>query len=130
MSRRYRAVALQAVAVLILAAVIFAAFLRPTEPGPLSGIDAPGGRDGPTVAKPGRSDDEMKATKNADPGLNRDTPRAEDEEPFGGTFPAGPGDDGFTSPGGDGGPTDDQYIDAATLLLKRVARPTLREIEP
>lgn len=41
MSGRYRAVALQAVGVAVLAAIVYLAFLRPGEPGPLSGITGP-----------------------------------------------------------------------------------------
>ncbi len=55
MSGRYRTVALQAVAVAIIAAFVFIAFLRPSEPGELAGIDAPGGE--PSVDSPDPGDD-------------------------------------------------------------------------
>ena len=49
MSGRYRTIALQAVGVAVLAAFVFIAFLRPSDPGDLAGIDAPGGGDEQTV---------------------------------------------------------------------------------
>ena len=62
MSGRYRTVALQAVGVAVLAAFIFVAFLRPSEPGDLSGIDAPGSGDSPTVATPPDDDKDKRAS--------------------------------------------------------------------
>lgn len=128
MSQRYRTVALQAVAVLILAALVFVVFLRPTDLGPLSGIDAPGGRDGPIVAT-GRDDGKKAEKKGNNPDPSRNTPRAEEGQPRG-TPPAGPGGTDFISSDDDGGPTDHQYINAAALLMERVEPPPLRDTEP
>jgi hypothetical protein len=42
MSGRYRTLALQAVGVAVLAAIVYLAFLRPSDPDPLMGITGPG----------------------------------------------------------------------------------------
>lgn len=134
MSGRYRTVALQAVGVAVLAAFVFIAFLRPSEPGDLTGIDAPGGGDGPTVVNPGPPDKRNKGRKNGDDknrlnGNDRPGgPGASGSDRRGGGDPGGgPG----TPPSGDGGgPDDDQYTDLVTVLMEQVGRPSLfREID-
>ncbi|CAN5422256.1 hypothetical protein BH10ACT11_BH10ACT11_16310 [soil metagenome] len=53
MSGRYRIIALQAVGVAVLAAIVYLAFLRPSEPNPLSGITGPDARQQANNANPG-----------------------------------------------------------------------------
>jgi hypothetical protein len=137
MSGRYRTVALQAVGVAVLAAFVFVAFLRPSEPSDLSGIEAPGADDGPAVVKADPDDGDKNghkgAHKNGDaqgPGGNRgqDGPRADGNEGRGG--PGGPGDGGTVTPPDGDGPDDDQYTDVATVLMQKVGIPNIfREID-
>ncbi|HYH61512.1 MAG TPA: hypothetical protein VD766_06565 [Solirubrobacterales bacterium] len=132
MSGRYRTVALQAVGVAAIAAIIFIAFLRPDEPGDLSGIDAPGGEEQPVVSSP--PDDKPKKS-----GKRGNERGANDKGPSQGS--AG-GNGERNGPGGTGTsdeddtfdgdtPPDDQYDDLVTRLLSRVGEPAiLREMEP
>lgn len=130
MSGRYRTVALQAVGVAVLAAFIFVAFLRPSEPGDLSGIDAPGSGDSPTVIAPpdvgdkkgerNRGDDQGKKGDSNGSGSNGSgAPRSSGSDDA---------DDSSTQP--DTGPGDDQYTDLVTVLMKQVGEPGLfKEID-
>jgi hypothetical protein len=150
MSGRFRTVVIQALGVAIIAAVVFVLFLRPTEPGELSGIDVPnGGDDGPRVVKPGppgkhgnRRDegDKSNGTKGGNvrhngpsagpadgPGSNDDLLNATTIGRGGLVFT--PPDLEFTPPDDDGGPDDDQYTDLVSTLMKDVGEPTpFREI--
>lgn len=139
MSGRYRTVALQAVGVAVLAAFVFVAFLRPTEPGDLSGIDAPGGDDGPTVVK--TPPDDKKGGKNKGDKKDGNSqsrskrndrsngPRSNGNGKRGGGPSKAPDDD-VTPPDDSGGPDDDQYTDLVSLLMKSVGAPELyKEID-
>src|SRR5690349_12616488 len=121
MSGRYRTVALQAIGVAVLAAVVFVAFLRPSEPGDLSGIDAPGGDSEPEVTINPPDDGKKKGgdKRNGDKGQNRQN-RGNDRQNGGGgnangrrggggPNENGNGDAGDTPPGGGDSPPDDQY---------------------
>jgi hypothetical protein len=132
MSGRYRTVAFQAVGVAVLAAFVFVAFLRPTDPGKLSGIEAPGGGDGPTVVAPPDDDKDKKVRrdhKGAEHG-NGESPH--DGTRSGSTSAAeagGPDNPESSSPPATG-PDDDQYTDPVTVLMKQVGKPGLfREID-
>lgn len=143
MSGRYRTVALQAIGVAILAAFVFVAFLRPSEPGELSGIDVPnGGDDGPSVVNPDDGNDKKKKGGNRDKGdgkakKSQNRPKVDDrtngprgndsQQPGGGGVPQAGGVQ--IPPSGEGGPGDDQYTDLVSALMKQVGEPTLwREI--
>ena len=138
MSGRYRTVALQAVGVAVIAAFVFVAFLRPSEPEDLAGIEAPGGGDGPSVVNPEPDDEKKKGEKkngkhqNGPKGDGRnDGPRAGGSARPGTSAPTAPGDVGTDiPPGGGDGPPDDQYTDLVSLLMKQVGQPGLfKEID-
>lgn len=133
MSGRYRTVALQAVGVAVIAAIVFIAFLRPDEPGDLSGIDAPGGEEQPIVNSP--PDDKSKKPGDRSNGNNRrgngqgqsQGSARGDGEQTGNGGDATSDDDAF---GGDT-PPDDQYDDLVTRLLMQVGEPAIiRQIDP
>ena len=135
MSGRYRTVALQAVGVAVVAGVIFIAFLRPSEPGELSGIDAPGGGDEPTAVNPPDDDKAKKNGKRQGEDQNRpgggDPPNARRAN---GNGPSGaadsPLDDTLAPSDGDSGPDDDQYTDLVSALMEEVGEPDLfKEID-
>lgn len=139
MSGRYRAVALQAIGVAVLAAVIFVAFLRPSDPGDLSGIDAPAGNEEPEIViqdpqdDPKRSDGRKrgnKANNGRDRSRQRGGSRARGGQSSGSLGPLAvflpPDTDGS---GGDG-PGDEQYTDLVSRLMEQVGAPNLfREID-
>ena len=136
MSGRYRTVGLQAVGVAVLAAFVFIAFLRPSEPNELSRIDAPsGGDDSSIVANPPDDDDDKKGDKKNSKSQNQananngrsNGPGANGNDR--GIVPAR-SDDVVDPPDGDDGPDDYQYTDLVSLLMKRVGEPKLfREID-
>ncbi|MDX6585707.1 MAG: hypothetical protein QOI31_180 [Solirubrobacterales bacterium] len=133
MSGRYRTVALQAVGVAVLAAFVFIAFLRPSEPGDLAGIDAPGGGDSPAAVTP-PDDDKEKGGKKG--GKDKNGPNGNErsngnDRRDGNGPPNGPDDDETdTPPDGDDGPDDDQYTDLVSVLMKQVGQPELfKEID-
>ncbi len=146
MSGRYRTVALQAVGVAVLAAFVFVAFLRPSEPDDLAGIEAPGGGDGPSVVNP-EPDDEKKKKGGKKNGKNQNRPtggRRNDGPRAGGNggpVTSGPNAPDWvgtdtppggtdTPPGGGDAPPDDQYSDLVSLLMKQVGQPALfKEID-
>ena len=110
-----RTFAFQLVGVAVVVGIIFFAFLRPTNPGELFGIDAPDGEQ-PSFAGPtgGRSEHqkgvEEKFTRAAgDDGRHQSRARGYDGVP--GSQP---------DPGAQ--PSDDQYTDLATALMARVGR--------
>ena len=139
MSGRYRTVALQAVGVAVIAAFVFVAFLRPSEPDDLAGIEAPGGGDGPSVVNPEPDDEKKKGGRkdakhqNGPNGHGRnDGPRAGGNGRPGSNAPTAPDDVGTDIPpdGGGDGPPDDQYTDLVSLLMKQVGQPGLfKEID-
>jgi hypothetical protein len=135
MSGRYRTVALQVVGVAVLAAFVYAAFLRPSDPGELSGIDAPGRGDGPTVVSP-QDDDKDKSGKrtrgdhgrrNGEGHMNGAHSHGDGS---GGGQPSGSVDAGDAAVPPDAGPGDDQYTDLVSILMKQVGEPGLvKEID-
>jgi hypothetical protein len=131
-SGRYRTVALQAVGVAILAAFVFVAFLRPSEPDDLSGIEAPGGGNGQTVVPPPDHEKKKGGKKggnghhkpNRGDRSNGTRANSNDRPGSGGGSP--PDDTGTgTPPDGDGGPDDDQYTDLVSILMKQVGQPDM-----
>ncbi len=132
MSGRYRTIALQAVGVAVLAAFVFVAFLRPSDPGELAGIDAPGGGDEQTVVPPpddGKEKGKKGGSDQNGPGGNdrSDGPGAIGIDRGGGSGLVGPADDGTVPSGDDVGPGDDQYDDLVSTLMKQVGQPELFE---
>ena len=131
MSGRYRTVALQAVGVAVLAGFIFIAFLRPSEPGELSGIDAPGGGGESTAVNPddvkGKKDGKLKGEEQ-----NRRAGGDPANGPQANGAGAGSGADGpsDTLAPPDGGPDEDQYSDPVSVLMEEVGEPELfKEID-
>jgi hypothetical protein len=122
MSGQNRTFVLQVVGVATLVAVIFFAFLRPSDPGDLAGIDAPGGET-PQFGLPGldRNDGDRRngpadALRGADRGGSDGTRLVGTRAVASGTGPTGgPG----PSPTGDG-PPGDQYTSTAVALMERV----------
>lgn len=120
MSERRRLVGVQAAAVALLVLLVYLTLLRPEGTSDLEGIEAPGG--GTNVEAPPRDRD-----NNGSPGPNGP------EGPTGpgggarGTVVAG---SGVAGPGGGGTdtttltgttPSDDQYTDSVTSLIRKVA---------
>lgn len=136
MTGSYRTVALQAVGVAVIAGFIFIAFLRPSEPEELAGVDAPGG-DGPSVVSPpaikkGHHKGEKRDGDEDLPRESRSSLAAAAGSGAGGigASDAAGGDGILTPPGGDNGPGDDQYTDLVSLLMKQVGKPELyKEID-
>ncbi len=136
MSGRHRTIALQAVGVAVLAAIVFFAFLRPSEPGGLSGIEAEG--NGPTVLHPAPPAGKERKKRGgmgrraSGPDRNSFGPGAPDS-PFGGESSEGGivGGDTPSLEGGGNTPSGDQYDDTVARLMDQVGLPALhREIEP
>ncbi len=124
MNTRYRTVTLQAIGVAVLAAVIFVAFLRPSEPSDLSGIEARGGHKPPTAS----------TSQHADKRRHRHSGRERPKHSSGrqghnsGMGPSGAGSTGNASGtdsvgGGESTPAGSQYGDVVTRLLKEVGTP-------
>jgi len=117
MSSQRRTFVLQAVSVAVVVGVIFFAFLRPSELGELSGIEAPGG-DGPTFVLPG----DAEKRKNSQEGPKSDARKADRRDSAGSGFVAslsGPDDGSELVPTGND-PTGDQYTSTAAALLDRI----------
>lgn len=134
----------------VIAAFIFLAFLRPDQPGDLSGIEAPGSSGGPIVVNPDPNNDQSKNKKDGD----NEPPERDPRGVRGGPQPSGGLDElgdlgegdfgsgvvpgGETPPatggatGGDGeDPPDSQYEDLVSRLMEQVGRPSLfRDIDP
>lgn len=138
MSTRYRTVALQAVGVAVLAAVIFVAFLRPSEPSDLSGIEAQGGNEPPTAVNTQPDDEKKKGDKKNQRDDSKGDSRRQGRnvnrngnagQPGGGRNGRGNGrgtgdTSGSDSLGGNGDtPTGSQYGDLVTRLLQEVGAP-------
>jgi hypothetical protein len=141
MSGRYRTVALQAIGVVILAAVVYLAFLRDSGPGDLSRIDARGG-DPPTASRGGGPDEGHDGKEDRDlgpDGKDRRPDRAGRDSRLPGAGGAGglgeafanPPVSGTGPPGPQGTPPDNQYESLATILMEEVGQPALfRAIDP
>ncbi|MDQ3730167.1 MAG: hypothetical protein M3355_11345 [Actinomycetota bacterium] len=136
-SGRHRTVALQAVGVAVLSAIVFMVFLRPSEPGDLSGIEAEG--NGPTALDlPPPEGKEQKKRGDMSRGASRPDrrngfgPRALDSSVSGESSEGGiVGGDTPSLEGGGNTPSGDQYDDTVARLMDQVGRPALyREIEP
>jgi hypothetical protein len=120
-SGRSRTIALQAVGVGIIVVIVYIAFLRPTDPSELSGIDAPGGEEQPLARAPqpdakrkrGGDDERRDRPRRPSRGASRSDGPATDVPPDGGGALDG------------GAPPDDQYGDAVARLLARVGDPAL-----
>ena len=135
LSARSRTIAFQAVGVAVIAAIIWLAFLRPADPGDLSGIDAEGSPPVAIAPKPEKSGrDEPRRPVSVDrPGRGRDD--AAPGDALRGLPASGPGtgagplppplDDELTTP------STDQYDDLVAQLMRRVGNPALfRELGP
>jgi len=130
-SGQYRTVALQALGVAVIAAIVFVAFLRPDEPGDLSGIDAPGGEEQPNVEVT-PPDDSRKKRGNRSNGDRRGNGQGQSQSSRGNNGRSGNGgssDDDQTFD--EDTPPDDQYGDLVTRLLIEVGEPSLvKQIGP
>lgn len=129
MKARYRTIALQAVGVAVLAAIVFLAFLRPSDPSELTGIEA-GEGPAPVVVDPAPTPREdppdpkrQDAGGQAGPAPETDeaAPASPPDTPVPAAPPAEP--DGEASPpAGEGEtPTGSQYDDLVGRLQARVA---------
>lgn len=136
-SGRHRTIALQAVGVAVLAAIVFMAFLRPSEPGDLSGIEAEG--NGPTVLDPAPPEGKEEKKRGgmsqgvSEPDRNGFGPSALDSSVGSESSSEGGivGGDTASLDGGGNTPGGDQYDDTVARLMDQVGRPALyREIEP
>jgi hypothetical protein len=140
MSARFRTIAFQAIGVAVIAAIVYAAFLRPTDPGELSGIDAEGpgsvaaspetpGGDGKKKAPKGKGNDPKTKSTAMPPGLGGAGDDGQAGAPLGAAGPAGTGIPpvgGDTFPGDDAeSPPVDQYDDLVARLMQRVGNPSL-----
>lgn len=152
---RTRVVAFQAVGVALIGAIVFIAFLRPSEPGDLTGIDASGGdgdADTPSIFRPDQPEDDDPEAKPRSRGNDRPGRRGSGGgdgsdlaglgalaalvEDGGSTGSSSAG--GGTSPpslpsggGGGGNPPSNQYDDLPSALMAEVGRPSLfRAIDP
>jgi hypothetical protein len=117
MSSPNRTFVLQAVGVAVVIGVIFFAFLRPTDVGELSGIDAPGD-DGPTFGIPGDGRERGKDAR----GEPRSDDRASNRTRSALTSASASGGGPAVPPAGDD-PAGDQYTSTATALMSRVRAP-------
>jgi hypothetical protein len=153
---RYRTIGFQAVGVVVIAGFVFIAILRPSDPGDLSGIDAPGPDRESRVDRPedpkdrkDRKDRPKPKTRNGD----RDGSETGNSRRLGlgalaalvegvgsggvgasGSAAAGaptvPGG-GDGSSGGSGDPPGNQYGDLPGVLMAEVGIPAIfREIDP
>jgi len=125
-TRRKQVIGAQAAAVAVLVLIVYLTLLAPEGPGPLSGIEAPGGEKRVQVHNPG----------DRGGGSNRDGSGGggtRTSGPAGGTGSgaaisiAGPGVPGGSTPDDTGfvsTPSDDQYEDAVEDLLRKVGDPS------
>ena len=108
---------LQAVAVAVAIGIVYFAFLRPSDPDELAGIQAPGG-DAPTFALPDERGPDGKRTHAKDRPEKGERPaRARSTVLARSVLGAGRG---TAAPAAGGGPADDQYTATATALMDRV----------
>ena len=116
MSGQNRTFVLQVVGVALLVGIIFFAFLRPSDPGELAGIDAPEG-DAPAFGLPGPDRDGE--GRDGSQGDSRSAGRGRgDGERTLTSSAASSG--GLATPALGDAPADDQYTSAATSLMERV----------
>lgn len=127
---RHRTVALQVVGVVVLAAITYMAFLSPSKPGDLHGIEAGEGEPPVVVDPTPKPPDDPRDRKRPD-AVDPGRPAAPLEVPA----PAGPpssptpplpseGETTAPPPSGDGEtPTGSQYDDPVARLLERVDEP-------
>jgi hypothetical protein len=121
MSGQNRTFVLQVVGVATLVAVIFFAFLRPSDPGDLAGIDAPGGET-PQFGVPGLDRDGDRRNGPAVALRGEDRGRSDGTRSIGTravAIGAGPNGGPGPPPTGDG-PPGDQYTSTAVALMERV----------
>jgi hypothetical protein len=116
MSSQNRTFVLQAVGVAVVIGVVFFAFLRPTDVGELSGIDAPGD-DGPTFGIPGDGSERGKNRRGEPRGENRASNRPDSALTSASVSRGGPAATSSDDPAGD------QYTSTATALMNRVRAP-------
>jgi hypothetical protein len=112
-----RTFVLQAVGVAVIVGVIFFAFLRPSDVGDLSGIDA-SGDDGATAGVPGEG------LHRGNHGRNR--PRNDDRasnRPRRGVTSGSVGSGGLALPPAGDDPAGDQYTSTVAALMTRVMAP-------
>jgi hypothetical protein len=135
MNKPNRTFVLQAVGVAVVVSVIFFAFLRPTDVGELSGIEAPGD-DGPTAGIPGEGPargNDARGTRRSDP---RDSNRRRTAStsasaasggsavpPASGGSAVPPASSGSAVPPASDDPADDQYASTVAALMNRVTAP-------
>jgi hypothetical protein len=123
MSRRTLIIGAQAVAVGLLVLVVYATFLRPDDPGTLSGIEAPGGESPRADVRVGdqRDRDEHDVTPNdKNAGATR-TARTTTKRTGGAVAGASAFPSGSIGPPAAGtAPPDDQYDDTVATLLAKV----------
>jgi hypothetical protein len=117
MSSQNRTFVLQAVGVAVVVGVIFFAFLRPSDVGELSGIDAPGD-DGSTFGIPG---DGREGGKDARSQAGSDERGSNPTRSVLASAPASNG--GLGPPPAADDPAGDQYTSTAIALMNRVRAP-------
>lgn len=123
MTARIFAIALQALGVAALGAIVYFAFLQPSDPNPLSGIEVEG--DIPAGVTPGNGQATGQRNSKPPAGPAR---RGDGTRTLAGIrlIPVQPGDPIAAPPGAPGGddtPTGEQYDSAVARILGRVSGP-------